>query len=117
MHERRNIRLSAASRYKLEALVAPDKSIFWGAKITLLTADGGDGTAEIMQPTGKAGNRALAGPVPGLRRDGALARLRRGRRASPEVAMTLADRRRQQAIGPARPRRKRPGSVSVRCSI
>ena len=56
MHERRNIRLSAASRYKLEAVVAnrnsPQKHV-WRAKIILLTADG-CGTAEIMQATGKA---------------------------------------------------------------
>jgi hypothetical protein len=56
MHERRNIRLSTASRYKLEAVVAnrnsPQKHV-WRAKIILLTADG-CGTAEIMQATGKA---------------------------------------------------------------
>src|SRR5690242_4688041 len=56
MHERRKIRLSAASRYKLEAVVAnrnsPQKHV-WRAKIILLTADG-CGTAEIMQATGKA---------------------------------------------------------------
>src|SRR6478752_2117206 len=56
MPERRKIRLSAASRYKLEAVVAnrnsPQKHV-WRAKIVLLTADG-RGTAEIMQATGKA---------------------------------------------------------------
>ncbi len=56
MHERRNIRLSAADRSKLEAVVAdrnsPQKHV-WRAKIVLLTADG-CGTAEIMQATGKA---------------------------------------------------------------
>ena len=48
--------MSAASRYKLEAVVAnrnsPQKH-FWRAKIVLLTAEG-RGTAEIMQATGKA---------------------------------------------------------------
>lgn len=56
MHERRNIRLSAAGRRELEAVVAnrnsPQKHV-WRAKIILLTADG-RGTAEIMQATGKA---------------------------------------------------------------
>src|SRR5215471_7732824 len=56
MHERRNMRLSAADRRKLEAVVAnrnsPQKHV-WRAKIVLLTADG-RGTAEIMQATGKA---------------------------------------------------------------
>src|SRR3974390_231452 len=56
MHERRNIRLSAAERRKLGAVVAnrnsPQKHV-WRAKIVLLTADG-RGTAEIMQATGKA---------------------------------------------------------------
>jgi hypothetical protein len=56
MHERRNIRLSAADRRELEAVVAnrnsPQKQV-WRAKIVLLTADG-CGTAEIMQATGKA---------------------------------------------------------------
>src|SRR6185369_2663480 len=56
MHERRKIRLSVASRYKLEAVVAnrnsPQKHV-WRAKIILLTADG-CGTAEVMQATGKA---------------------------------------------------------------
>src|SRR5579863_4709184 len=56
MHERRKIRLSAASRYKLEAVVAnrnsPQKHV-WRAKIILLTADD-CGAAEIMQATGKA---------------------------------------------------------------
>ena len=56
MHERRNIRLSAADRSELEAVVAnrnsPQKHV-WRAKIVLLTANG-HGTAEIMQATGKA---------------------------------------------------------------
>jgi len=56
MHERRNIRLSAADRSELETVVAnrnsPQKQV-WRAKIVLLTADG-RGTAEIMQATGKA---------------------------------------------------------------
>src|SRR3974390_3124760 len=56
MHERRNIRLSAADRRALEAVViyrhGPQKQV-WRAKIVLLTADG-RGTAEIMQATGKA---------------------------------------------------------------
>ena len=56
MHERTNIRLSAAERSKLEAVVAnrnsPQKHV-WRAKIVLLTADG-RGTAEIMRTTGKA---------------------------------------------------------------
>src|SRR3974390_3527209 len=56
MHEGGNIRLSAAERRKLGAVVAnrnsPQKHV-WRAKIVLLTADG-RGTAEIMQATGKA---------------------------------------------------------------
>ena len=56
MHERTNIRLSAAGRNELEAVVAnrnsPQKHV-WRAKIVLLTADG-HGTAEIMRATGKA---------------------------------------------------------------
>jgi transposase len=56
MHERRNIRLGAASRRELEAVVAnrnsPQKHV-WRAKIILLTADD-CGTVEIMQATGKA---------------------------------------------------------------
>ena len=56
MHERRNIRLSAAARRALEAVVTNRNSRqkhVWRAKIVLLTADG-RGTAEIMQATGKA---------------------------------------------------------------
>jgi len=64
---------------------------FWEAKIILLTADG-CGIAEIMQPIGKA--KPVIGRwqdrFRGPWRGGALAGLRRGRRASPEVAMTLA---------------------------
>ena len=56
MHERTNLRLRAADRSELEAVVAnrnsPQKHV-WRAKIALLTADG-RGTAEIMQATGKA---------------------------------------------------------------
>ena len=56
MHERTNIRLSAADRSELEAVVAnrnsPQKHV-WRAKIVLLTADG-HGTADIMRATGKA---------------------------------------------------------------
>ena len=56
MHERTNIRLSAADRRELEAVVAnrnsPQKHV-WRAKIVLLTA-AGHGTAEIMRATGKA---------------------------------------------------------------
>jgi transposase len=56
MHERTNIRLSAAERNELEAVVAnrnsPQKHV-WRAKIVLLTADA-HGTAEIMRATGKA---------------------------------------------------------------
>jgi transposase len=56
MHERTNIRLSAAERRELEAVVAnrnsPQKHV-WRAKIVLLTAEG-RGTAEIMRATGKA---------------------------------------------------------------
>jgi transposase len=56
MHERKNIRLSAADRRALEAVVinrnSPQKHV-WRAKIVLLTADG-RGTAEIMQATSKA---------------------------------------------------------------
>ena len=56
MHERRNIRLSAAARRALEAVVTNRNSRqkhVWRAKIVLLTADG-RGTAEIMQATSKA---------------------------------------------------------------
>ncbi len=56
MHERRQIKLSAADRAKLEAVVAnrnsPQKHV-WRAKIVLLTADG-HGTSQIMRRTGKA---------------------------------------------------------------
>jgi transposase len=56
MHERTNIRLRAADRKTLEAVVAnrnsPQKHV-WRAKIILLTAKG-YGTAEIMRATGKA---------------------------------------------------------------
>ena len=56
MHERTNIRLSAADRRTIEAVVAnrnsPQKHV-WRAKIILLTARG-HGTAEIMRATGKA---------------------------------------------------------------
>lgn len=56
MHERTNIRLSAADRRRLEAVVAnrnsPQKHV-WRAKIVLMTANG-EGTAEIMRATGKA---------------------------------------------------------------
>jgi transposase len=56
MHERTDIRLSAADRCELAAVVAnrnsPQKHV-WRAKIVLLTADG-RGTAEIMDMTGKA---------------------------------------------------------------
>ena len=56
MHERTNIRLSAADRSELKTVVAnrnsPQKHV-WRAKIVLLTA-GGHGTAEIMRATGKA---------------------------------------------------------------
>ena len=47
MHERTNIRLSAADRSELE------QKHVWRAKIVLLTADG-HGTADIMRATGKA---------------------------------------------------------------
>jgi transposase len=56
MHERTNIRLSAADRRTLEAAVAnrnsPQKHV-WRARIVLLTANG-EGTAAIMRATGKA---------------------------------------------------------------
>src|ERR1700722_15124317 len=56
MHERANIRLRAAERSELEAVVAnrnsPPKHV-WRAKIFLLTAEA-HGTAEIMRATGKA---------------------------------------------------------------
>jgi hypothetical protein len=56
MHERTNIRLNAADRSKLEAVVAnrnsPQKHV-WRAKIILPRADG-CGTAAMMQATGKA---------------------------------------------------------------
>ena len=55
MHERTDVRLSAANR-TLKTVVAnrnsPQKHV-WRAKIVLLTA-GGHGTAEIMRATGKA---------------------------------------------------------------
>ena len=56
MHERTHIRLSAADRSELEAVVANRNSSqkhVWRARIVLLTADG-HGTAEIMRATGKA---------------------------------------------------------------
>jgi len=56
MHQRTNIRLRAADRKTLEAVVAnrnsPQKHV-WRARIILLTAKG-HGTAEIMRATGKA---------------------------------------------------------------
>jgi transposase len=56
MHERAQIKLSAAERTELEAVVgnrnSPQKHV-WRAKIVLLTADG-HGSAEIMRRTGKA---------------------------------------------------------------
>jgi transposase len=56
MHERTKLKLSAADRAGLEAVVAnrnsPQKHV-WRAKIVLLTA-AGHGTNEIMQRTGKA---------------------------------------------------------------
>jgi hypothetical protein len=55
MHERMNIRLSAADRGELEAVVAnrdsPQKHA-WRATIVITTA-GGRGTAAIMRATGK----------------------------------------------------------------
>src|SRR6201993_5259770 len=56
MHERTHIRLSAADRSELEAVVANRNSSqkhVWRATIVLLTADG-HGTAEIMRATGKS---------------------------------------------------------------
>ena len=56
MHERTNIRLSAADRKELKAVAANRNSAqkhVWRAKIVLLTA-AGHGTAEIMRATGKA---------------------------------------------------------------
>jgi len=56
MHARTQIKLSAAERVELEAVISnrnsPQKHV-WRAKIVLLTADG-HGTAEIMRRTGKA---------------------------------------------------------------
>jgi transposase len=56
MRERSQIKLSAADRTELEAVIAnrnsPQKQV-WRAKIVLLTADG-HGTTEIMHRTGKA---------------------------------------------------------------
>src|SRR6478672_6488953 len=52
MHERRNIRLSAADRRKLEAVVVNRQKHVWRAEIVLLTADE-RGATEIMQATGK----------------------------------------------------------------
>jgi hypothetical protein len=56
MHERTQIKLKAADRADLQAIVANCYSLHkhvWRAKIVLLTADG-HGTAEIMRRTGKA---------------------------------------------------------------
>jgi len=56
MHERTNIRLSAADRKELRAVAANRNSAqkhVWRAKIVLLTA-AGHGTADIMCATGKA---------------------------------------------------------------
>jgi transposase len=56
MHKRTQIKLNAADRAELEAVLAnrnsPQKNV-WRAKIVLLTANG-SGTAEIMRRTGKA---------------------------------------------------------------
>jgi hypothetical protein len=56
MHQRTQIKLNAADRAELEAVVAdwnsPQKHV-WRAKIVLLTADG-HGTVEVMRRTGKA---------------------------------------------------------------
>ena len=56
MHERTNIRLTAADRNELESVVAnrnsPQKHV-WRAKIVLMTADG-HGTAELAFPGGWA---------------------------------------------------------------
>ena len=56
MHERTNIRLSAADRRRLEAVVAnrnsPQKHV-WRAAIVLVTADGLS-TAAIMRRTRKS---------------------------------------------------------------
>ena len=78
MYERTNIRLSAAERNELEAVVAnrnsPQKHV-WRAKIVLLTADA-HGTAEIMRATGKAKTVIWRWQerFPGRGRGGALAR-------------------------------------------
>ena len=93
MHERTNIRLSAADRSELKTVVAnrnsPQKHV-WRAKIVLLTA-GGHGTAEIMRATGKAKTviwrwqeRFSEEGVAGLWRD--KTRPSRIRPLSPEVA-------------------------------
>jgi transposase len=93
MHERTNIRLSAADRSELKTVVAnrnsPQKHV-WRAKIVLLTA-GGHGTAEIMRATGKAKTviwrwqeRFSEKGVAGLWRD--KTRPSRIRPLSPEVA-------------------------------
>jgi len=59
MRKRTNIRLTAADRSALEAVMANRNSTqkhVWRAKIVLMTADG-HGTAEIMRATGKAESR------------------------------------------------------------
>ena len=128
MHERRKIRLNAADRSELEAVVAnrnsPQKHV-WRAKIVLLTA-ADRGTAEIMQATGKA-KTVIWRWQERFRDEGAAGLWRDKTRpsripplsievAERVVAMTLAGRRRQPATGRARPWPKRLGSASVRCS-
>jgi hypothetical protein len=62
MHERTNIRLSAAERSELEAVVgnrnSPQKHV-WRAKIVLLTADA-HGTADIMRTAITSGLAPIA---------------------------------------------------------
>ena len=128
MHERTNIRLSAADRSELEAVVSnrnsPQKHV-WRAKIVLLTADG-HGTAEVMRGTGKAKTviwrwqeRFGEEGVAGLWRD--KTRPSRIPPLGPEVAerivaLTLAGPRRPPVIGRARRWRRPLASASVRCN-
>ena len=79
MHERTNIRLSAAERSELEGgwwpIATAHRSTLGRAKIILLTANA-HGTAEIMRGhrQDQDGDLALAGTVRRGRRSGALAR-------------------------------------------
>src|SRR6202044_3131449 len=134
MHERTNIRLSAADRSELEAVAAnrnsPQKHV-WRAQIVLLTADG-HGTADIMRATGKAKTVIwrLAGTVWRRRRNGALARQDSSRahsataprgsrtRCGPDLGRTAADRQPldRRGDGESRWDQRQFGATDLACS-